>query len=170
MELMRHVLAALGLNIPLVTPYRFFTKGQMLLRCGAPTVLREFIHMTSSCARPNDRNADPARRQDHCGYCVPCIIRRAAMYAAGLDDPSRYRYDVHADRHMLLASPERRKDLWAFEMALARATYRATITDVLRAGPLPATPEEAEQYVQVYRDGLDEASRFLSGRPLFHDD
>jgi hypothetical protein len=167
---MRTVLAALGLNIPLVTPYRFFTKGQMLLRCEAPDVLKEFVHMTNSCARPNDRNADPTRNQNHCGYCVPCIIRRAAMYAANLDDPSRYRYDVHADRDLLLAMPERRKDLWAFEMALARAKHRATISDVLRAGPLKASSEEVDQYVQVYRDGLDEASQFLRGRSLFDDD
>lgn len=168
-ELMQAVLGGLGLNIPLVTPYRFVTKGQMLLQCGAPTAIRSFVHLTSSCARPYDRNADPVRRQNHCGYCVPCIIRRAAMYAAGLDDPSCYRYDVRTDRSVLLASPARRKDLWAFEMALARAKRRATITDVLCAGPLPATPEaEVERYVEVYRDGLDEVSRFLQGRPLFN--
>jgi hypothetical protein len=67
----------------------------------------------------------------------------------------------------LLASPDRRQDPWAFEMALARAAARASVTDVLRAGPLPVPPADVDRYVQVYRDGLDEVSMFLHGRPLF---
>jgi hypothetical protein len=89
------------------------------------------------------------------------------MQVARLDDPADYRFEVHRERATLLASPERRQDLWAFEMALARAKYRADITDVLRAGPLPGTPDEVDCYVQLYRAGLDEVSSFLRGHPLF---
>jgi hypothetical protein len=169
LERMRAVLAGLGIPVPLLAPYRFTTKGQMLLHTQAPEILKEFGRKTISCARPNDQNATAARRQEHCGYCVPCIVRRAAMHAADLDDPSEYRYDVHQDRATLLASPARRKDVWAFEMALARAARRADLADVLRAGPLAGSAAEVNQYVEVYRAGLDEVSRFLLGRSAFGD-
>ncbi len=165
--LMREVLSGLGIAVPIETPYRFMTKGQMLLATRAPAVLAETIYETSSCARPNDRNALPGRRQPHCGYCVPCIIRRGAMHKAGLDEAARYRYNVLTERVLLLASPDRRQDPWAFEIALARAAERASVTDVLRAGPLPVAAVDVDRYVQVYRDGLNEVSIFLRGRPLF---
>ena len=87
------------------------------------------------------------------------------MHSAGFDDPGQYRFDVHRDRSVLLASPERRKDLRAFEMAVARARRRASMTDVLRAGPLECPPDELRQYLRVYRSGLDEVSQFLHGQP-----
>ncbi len=167
LALMREVVAGLGLAVPLETPYRFMTKGQMLIGTRAPDVLAATIHETNSCARPNDRNASAARPQAHCGYCVPCIVRRAAMQRAGLDESARYRYDVGTERAALLGSPDRRKDLWAFEMALARAERRATVTDVLRAGPLPGPGADVDLYVEVYRNGLNEVSAFVRGRSLF---
>jgi hypothetical protein len=164
--LVREVIAGLGLATPLVTPYQFMTKGEMLVNAPSQSVLAGAIHETNSCARPNERNAQASRPQAHCGYCVPCIVRRAAMFHAGFDDVRRYRYDVHAERTTLLASPDRRKDLWAFEMALARADVRATVTDVLRGGPLPPNERDISGFVDVYRCGMNEISEFLRGRPL----
>jgi hypothetical protein len=164
---MREVVSGLGIPVPLQTPYQFATKGEMLVETRAPQVLAESVEATNSCARPNDRNASPGRRQSHCGYCVPCIIRRAAMLRAGLDDVDQYRYDVRSERELLLRSQDRRQDLWAFEIALARAAERAAITDVLRAGPLPVPADHVSKYVRVYREGLDEVSVFLRGRPVF---
>ena len=167
LALISEVLVGLGLAVPLVTPYRFMTKGQMLVETRAREVLATTCHATNSCARSYDRNASANRPQAHCGYCVPCIIRRAAMHHAGLDDVARYRYDVRTERATLVGSPDLRKDPWAFEMALARAERRATVTDVLRAGPLAGPPADVDRYVQVYRNGLNEVSEFVRGRPLF---
>lgn len=167
MALMRDVLERLELPIPLLAPYRFHTKGQMLQQTRNPDILGRHIRVTHSCARPNERNADASRPQAHCGYCVPCIIRRAAMRVIDVDDPSDYRFDLQRERSTLLASSARGQDLWAFEIALSRARNRADITDLLRAGPLPVKAEEVDGYIKVYRDGLDEVSRFLSGRPAF---
>ena len=41
--LMREVLSGLGIAVPIETPYRFMTKGQMLLATRAPTVLVDTI-------------------------------------------------------------------------------------------------------------------------------
>lgn len=160
------VLDALGLRVPLELPYRWMTKGEMLAASRRPAALADAARVTNSCARPNDRNADPARPQRHCGYCVPCIIRRAAMATIGLDAAADYRIDVHADRAALEASAARRSDVRAFELALANAATGAGLADVLTSGPLPDDPQVLEKYVGVYQRGLDEVSRFLVGRPL----
>lgn len=167
--LLRELLRGLGIGVSIETPCHFQTKGEMLVGCLSRDQLAATIHATSSCARPNDRKAAASRPQSHCGYCVPCIIRRAAMSRAGYDDASKYRYDVLTERGVLMSSPDRRKDLFAVEIALARASIRANITDVLRAGPLPDEPADVGRYVDVYRNGLEEVGLFLNGRSPFSD-
>jgi hypothetical protein len=164
-DLLRSVLAGLGVDVPLVNPYRFMTKGQMIERLhGAEAELVRALAApkTNSCAHPNERNHDAARPQPHCGYCVPCLIRRAALDVVGLDHPRQYRYDVRSERRLL--SADRSKDVIAAEIALARAADHADIDDVLRSGPVP--PSEAEEYTAVYRDGVNEVARFLLGHPV----
>ena len=165
LDLLRDVLAGLGIETPLVNPYRFLTKGQMLeqlYRTEAGLVHALAPEKTNSCAHPNERNHDASRPQPHCGYCVPCIIRRASLAVVGLDDPLRYRYDLLSERAIL--SADRSKDVIAVEIGLARAAEHAEIGDVLRSGPIP--PHEAEEYTAVYRGGLNEVARFLLGHAV----
>ena len=160
------VLNALGLRVSLELPYRWLTKGEVLAGSRRPDVLSSSAHVTTSCARPNDRNADSTRPQRHCGYCVPCVIRRAAMATVGCDAPTDYRFDLHSERTLLEASAARRSDIRSFELALLRAAGGRGVADVLATGPLPDAPEALEKYLSVYERGLDEVSRFLLGRPL----
>jgi len=165
LDLLRSVLAGLGIETPLVNPYRFLTKGQMvdqLYGAEADLVRALAPGKTNSCAHPNERNHDATRPQPHCGYCVPCIIRRAALDVVGLDSPQQYRYDVRGERDLL--SADRSKDVIPVEIALARAVEHADIDDVLRSGPIP--PHEAEEHTAVYRAGLNEVARFLLGHPV----
>jgi hypothetical protein len=164
LRLLAEVLSGLELDVPLVNRYRFCTKGQMVLqlRSRGAALVDQFARRTNSCAHPNERKHDRARPQPHCGYCVPCIIRRASLAAVDLDTAADYRYDVLAERRLL--TPNRAKDLKPFEMALARAADSAGIEDVLRSGPIP--PMDAEEYTAVYRAGLDEVGRFLLGHAV----
>jgi hypothetical protein len=160
------VLSALGLPVRLDLPYQWKTKGEMLAGSRRRDVITAHARQTNSCARPNDRNADPARPQRHCGYCVPCLIRRAAMAVVELDEPDHYRFDVHAERALLEASASRRSDVRAFEMALLGAGRRgAGMLEVLTSGPIPDDPAALADYVGVYRRGLEEVANFLGGWP-----
>lgn len=53
--------------------------------------LHPLLLRSVSCARPS-RYQDRGVR--HCGYCVPCLFRRAAMSEAGLGQASDYAFDV----------------------------------------------------------------------------
>lgn len=157
--LYRELLAFVGLNTAVVTPYRFQTKGEMLAGATNPAVLRAVAPRTLSCSHPDVgryRGVAPGR---HCGYCVPCLIRRASLAHVGADSADDYLIDVL--RNPPGAGTETGKDFRAFEMALARQAHGGhSLLDVLDSGPLP--PEDAAAYAGVYQRGLDEVRRMLT--------
>lgn len=73
----------------LKNPFLYESKTDML-RSFEPK-LKTALLRSVSCARPS-RYQDKHVR--HCGYCVPCIYRRAAFAASGLDSASDYAFDI----------------------------------------------------------------------------
>lgn len=75
----------------LKNPFLYESKTDMLR--GADPKLRHALERSVSCSRPS-RYQD--RHVRHCGYCVPCLYRRAAYAACGMDRASDYAFDVFA--------------------------------------------------------------------------
>lgn len=90
----------------LANPFLYLSKTDMLR--SLPAELAGLAQRSVSCARPS-RFQDRGVR--HCGYCVPCIYRRVAMMAAGLDDREHYAFNVFADLAHL--SPHKQADFRA---------------------------------------------------------
>jgi len=156
----RQVLGVLGISNDIVMPYRHMTKGEMLAKVGDQEALESVLALTMSCSHPEVARWGGATPGTHCGYCFPCLIRRAAVTAVGLEDADAdYTYDVR-DR---APTGKRGSDLRAVKMALARDEQSATprIFRVLEAGPLPS--EEISAYAGVYTRGMCELSAFLNG-------
>jgi len=161
-ELYRDTLKKLGIDVPLVLPYRFKTKGEMLAEGKDQDTLKQTAPLTMSCSHSEAGRYQGFTPGNHCGYCVPCIIRLAAMEHAGLAD-ANYNIDVRK------TPPDHRnetgRDFRAFEMAIERfsgTNIRESLASVLATGPLP--PEDAKAYANVYRRGMDEVERFLKRR------
>jgi 7-cyano-7-deazaguanine synthase in queuosine biosynthesis len=70
-------------------PFLYESKTDMLR--GLDPALKSSVLRSVSCARPSRYKHKKVR---HCGYCVPCIYRRVALMAAGLDDAQDYAHDV----------------------------------------------------------------------------
>lgn len=160
--LLREVLGHLGIRTPLVLPYRFKTKGEMLLECTDPDALRDSAALTMSCSHPESGRFRGGTPGHHCGYCVPCIIRRASIRAAGLPDAH---YNIDVLKKAPESTTESGRDLRAFEIALERlrdAEKRRYLVDVLGTGPLP--PEDVAQYASVYQRGMEEVGALLGDR------
>jgi 7-cyano-7-deazaguanine synthase in queuosine biosynthesis len=153
-----NLLEAIGLPSAIHFPYRFQTKGEMLRGTRNSDLLETIAPLTMSCAHPQaDRYASGT--PGHCGYCVPCIIRRAALKAAGMEQ-EEYALDILSDPPD--ATTEKGRDLRAFQMAIERlrgAKPRRFLFDVLATGPVPA--ESAQDYGQVYARGMNEVSDLL---------
>lgn len=161
-SLYRSLLSSLGLNVGVELPYRFKTKGEMLREARNEKVLRLGARQTMSCSHPSAKRFQKQSERRHCGYCVPCIIRRAAMKVAGLDFVKDYDHDVRVEG----SKPDSAKgrDVRAFQIAIERIASLHSMevaAEVLHSGPLP--PEDVGEYAGVYQRGLIEVGNFLNG-------
>lgn len=84
---LQRLLDAAGLNVKLVNPYQYKTKGEMLAGCQNQSLLEQLVGATTSCGR----YARTGFQQ--CGRCVPCLVRRASFQRWGVADSTpTYKY------------------------------------------------------------------------------
>ena len=85
-RMFQELLDAAALKITVKNPYQFKTKGEMLRDCRDQAFLAKHAAKTTSCGR-YARNG-----WEHCGRCLPCLIRRTAFRARGNLDKTAYVY------------------------------------------------------------------------------
>jgi 7-cyano-7-deazaguanine synthase in queuosine biosynthesis len=134
---------------PLINPYQLLTKGEMGRGCRNQEFLERLFRLSVSCARPvvSRWQGGPA---GSCGYCYPCLMRRAALHTLGWDRGEDYLRDVLADPD-ILAHRIRGGDLRA--LLLAVKTWEECPEDV-----------EARLMLGVSSEVLPE--RFLQARQV----
>ncbi len=86
MSILQELLIGLNIKSSLIMPYRFKTKGEMLEECVDQSMLKEHACDTTSCGRFRTYN------RTHCGRCVPCMVRKAAIQHWGQVDTTRYKF------------------------------------------------------------------------------
>lgn len=149
--MLQELLSGLGVSVKLELPYRYKTKGQMLVECRNQELLREWAADSTSCGRFRTYN------RVHCGRCVPCMIRKSAFIAW---DPSS---DTTNYVHKCLASSGKSSgpdDPMA--AALAVLTVEQQGLDRFLGGTLAfASPAERPAYRQVLHAGIDELGALL---------
>ncbi|MGK9019899.1 Qat anti-phage system QueC-like protein QatC [Pseudomonas aeruginosa] len=167
------LLRGLGIRAQLENPYSFMTKGEMARQCRDQAFLQRTASSTMSCSSPLSRRYDPdptERSPKHCGRCVPCLIRRAALYEAFGSDNTPYRIaDLQAQ--VLDTNKAEGEHVRSFQLALARLARRPGRArfDIHQPGPLIDHPDKLSDYEAVYVRGLSEVGRLLQGvqaRPL----
>ncbi len=62
-----------GINMNLIMPYQFKTKGEILAECKNQQLIKELVFQSVSCGKYR------VYKMQHCGRCVPCLVRRAAF-------------------------------------------------------------------------------------------
>lgn len=150
---MERSLSAIGLSNTISNPFRVVTKGEMLAASHDQKTLFHLAPTTLSCAHP-EAPRYAKRAQGNCGYCFPCLIRRAALHHVGLDDPGDYAFDaLNEDDEMVAA---RGADLRALVRSLNRS---AREVDVLRNGPVPAA--DIPDFAGVFARGRTEIIAWL---------
>lgn len=92
---------------------------------------------------------------------MPCIVRRAALHAAALQENTAYLFNDISD---VRSNEERRDDLFAVSIAVAQGKKRKIGPWILDSGPLP--PEEYQNFQRVFVRGLKEIERFLKAEKV----
>jgi 7-cyano-7-deazaguanine synthase in queuosine biosynthesis len=96
LEQMRSITSMLGIPNTIVNPYALKTKGECVTECAGKDLLVNLADLSVSCSHASRKQNWVRKGSDNCGYCVPCIFRRAAMHRAGLDHGHQYGIDVLA--------------------------------------------------------------------------
>lgn len=140
-----------AVNIPftLRNPYQFKTKGQMIAECKNLPLLQQIIPDTVSCSHWK-------RKNQQCGVCVPCLIRRASLHYAGITNDAQYEFN---DIRQILINQDRRDDLFALISAIRQKNHRNINQWVLQSGSLPT--QQLNQFANVFMTGLDEVEQLL---------
>ena len=153
------LLGQVGIAASFQNPYRFQTKGEMLSHCGNAPLVTRHLGETISCssiAKARWQGLPPG----HCGFCVPCLVRRAAIMSAFRTDPTTYTIaDLRAEPRNS-RSPEG-EHIRAFQMMARRLSQRPEVAGILihKPGPLSDyADEEIAQYANVFRRGIAEVS------------
>jgi hypothetical protein len=142
----------LNLNLQLVSPYQFKTKGELLAQCKNQDLLRELIADSTSCGKYSRHG------QQHCGRCVPCMVRRAAFLKAGIPDNTKKGYKF--DNLRFAGMDHGPNDVGA----MANACLRMSQTGIqsLISGNLSfADQQHRKDFEGVFLRGLKEAEQLL---------
>lgn len=150
--LFQGLLDAAGLRVRVENPYQFHTKGEMMTACADQDFLRSKAHQATSCGR-FARNG-----YKHCGRCVPCLIRRAALHAWGAPDRTEYVYrDLSRDDD----NHARFDDVRSAAMAVAQVRTDG-IDDWLGTSLSSTLLGDVTPYRGVVERGLQELATFLA--------
>lgn len=157
------IVRQLGIANKILNPFLGKTKGELIAHARNPHLVGELINSTVSCAHSTRRQGWPRKKVNHCGYCVPCLFRRAALHSVGLDQGSDYGYDVWLGELGLsetIASDLRAVLSWVYDAHYAgrtpeRILNRMNIAEELRPTALHVAQAGLDEMTQVIRDKAD---------------
>lgn len=149
MGLLQKILNRLGIDITIRNPFQFLTKGEMMNNCLDKDFLNKNYNLTMSCSHPDQGRWAGDSRPCHCGTCLPCTIRRAAVKAAGLTDTSNYR-----DPNYL--KPDAHKYLKSYRQGLLDKQY--PFVAIQMSGPIL---DNHKLYAGLYEHGIQELKNFI---------
>lgn len=163
LEMWNRVLKELGFGIKVENPYWDKTKGEMANECKNKEFLFKVMKKSVSCSSPVKatwRRLPP----QHCGFCVPCLIRRAAMQKAfGFGKDCTEYTQKSISKSISDHANGGGEQLRSFQLAINRIKKQPSIVKILihKPGPLPNDSRYLEKLAAVYKRGLLEVDEFI---------
>lgn len=153
------VLNALGLGGPIINPLQFKTKGEVVEQCMNRELLSRTVAESVSCAKRGHKVNWTNRTARSCGWCMPCIYRRAALHKCGLDTEA-YGIDLCAGGLDISSDGEMADDFRACAAFLRLNASRQDIEKLLLAnGSLPV--DDLPRHADVVFRAMEEVRALL---------
>lgn len=103
MARLQELINNIGLTTQLLNPYQDLTKGELVESCTNESVLSGIYSQSVSCGkRGRKQHWDTRTGTQHCGVCMPCIYRRAALHKKGIDT-QLYGIDIFTTQRDILS-------------------------------------------------------------------
>lgn len=149
MKSLQELLKALDIDVILENPYQFKTKGEMIIECENKDFLISNINSTMSCSHPDQGRWQKETNAKHCGNCMPCIVRRAAIERAGIDGNYIY-LDMDFNK-----GNTSRNNLKAYKLGIEKYNNKKSknFLRIQMAGPIT---ENIKEYTSLYERGMQE--------------
>ncbi|EOU1118148.1 TPA: hypothetical protein PL520_002552 [Clostridium perfringens] len=167
---LNEILTLLDINIPITNFYKYNTKGEIVDEFKNNKIFKECVKLTLSCSHPTHGRMAGATPPINCGYCYPCMIRRASLYKIGFDD-TKYieeydeNYKLSTSMIKKFGNPYngRAKDLVAllkflhvYENNTDKDYYKK---ELMKMGNL--TFEEIKEFDRVCKNSLEELKEMI---------
>lgn len=152
MKMLQELITELGLHVKINNPFQFKTKGEMILECKDREFLQEVLDKTMSCSHPDIGRHKGMKKTMHCGYCLPCTIRRAAIQKGGLQDTSIY-FDSKYNKLSIARQTYR-----TYKCAFNSFDENTAFLRIQESGPIE---EDIEQFADLYVRGMKEMREYL---------
>lgn len=152
MKLFQELLNIIEIPVTLVNPYQFKTKGEMLFECKNQALVQANLENTMSCSHPDNGRMLKEKKARHCGYCLPCVIRKAAIKRAGMIDNSSYRDDKFKNGETA------KKCLNSYRLGLRKYNSKYAFMTIQLSGSIV---DHIDEYTQLYIRGMDELRAYL---------
>ena len=154
----REITRSLGIGNSILNPYELKTKGECITQSKDIDALKGLVNISVSCSHALRRQHWRRRNAKNCGYCVPCIFRRAALHKARMDSSSLYGIDVLGGELTERDQLESANDLRAIRDFLRDPVTANTARKLLLAtAPLP----NLDAYAQLVCRGFAEVKAWL---------
>ena len=154
---------SLEIQIKIDNPYKFCTKGEMLDKCEDKSLMEKLLEDTISCSH-NAHNVWWTRASNNelnCGYCIPCIIRRASInyYDSNLDVYTRYGINLDENEIELdKKTSEKDIDLKALINFLNKKLSKKELERELL---LISKVKDSEKIATMLENGYEEIKKFI---------
>ena len=156
------LLGVLGISGLIENPYWDKTKGEMAANCSNPDLLGKLVPKSLSCASPS-KSRWLGLGTGHCGFCLPCLIRRAAL----LDTRDGTMYALSDLTARELDTREAQgQQIRSCQYAIEKIRRRPTLAPLYihKPGPLSdESPGRLLMLAEVYKRGLAELAKLLAG-------
>lgn len=146
-------LSRVGLQNTILNPFELETKGECIVGCLNQPFLKSIVELSVSCSHGTRRQNWIRKGSQNCGYCMPCLFRRGALHAAGMDQGRSYGIDVCQGELPLEDSGDTADDLRAVVDYLYTSKSRDQIArELIAVAPLA----NVDKYAAMVHRGFDE--------------
>lgn len=172
---LNQMLEGVGINNKIINFYAHMSKGRIVSELENNGVFKTYAGRTISCSHPCQSRYDKIKPPKNCGYCYPCLIRRAAMNKINYDESTVYNYNNKLSKNFIEMYNKidgKSSDLKA--VLLSIKNYLVNKNDknylnyiLLKHGSLKY--EEIDKYKEVYTDSMDELLAMIVSEDIKND-
>ncbi|MPM07190.1 7-cyano-7-deazaguanine synthase [bioreactor metagenome] len=145
-----------GINLNIIMPYQFKTKGEVLVECKNQQLLKDLVFQSVSCGKYR------VYKMQHCGRCVPCLVRRAAFQRWGEVDQTSGGYHSEQLERINHGNPD---DVGAVANACLVAEQYG-IPRLISGNLSFAGHQNRGDFEGVFSRGLSEVKEFFLGKGM----